>query len=87
MVVKEAIVAGLGVVINETSAKNLKENDFITIIKDTDMDNFELIQQKLDENRERSLNMREEIRNYGKNNFGWEELIKRYINHINSIQN
>lgn len=87
LVVKEAIVAGLGVVINETSAKNLKENEFITIIKDTDMDNFELIQQKLDENRERSLKMREEIRNYGKNNFGWGKLLEQYIKHINSIQN
>ena len=85
LVVKEAIVAGLGVVINETSAKNLKENEFITIIKDTDMDKFELIQQKLDENRERSLKMREEIRSYGINKFGWGTLMERYIKHINSI--
>jgi hypothetical protein len=51
------------------------------------MDNFELIQQKLDENRERSLKMREEIRNYGKNNFGWGKLLEQYIKNINSIQN
>lgn len=82
LVVKEALICGLGVVVNETSAKNLTKQDFITIVKDDEMDNIKLIQQLIDENRKISLTKRNEIRKYGESLFGWNTLIQKYLNKI-----
>lgn len=82
LVVKEALMAGLGVIINRTSAKNLKEQDFITIIEDEKMNDINFIREKIEENRLISLNKREEIREYAINNFSWKKLINNYVEKI-----
>lgn len=82
LVVKEALICGLGVVVNKTSSKNLQQSEFITIIDDNDMNNLNLIQEKIEENRVISLNIREKIRKYGGDNFGWNNLIKTYLNNV-----
>ena len=80
LVVKEALMCGLGVVINSTSSKNLLPNEFITIIEDNKIDDLNYIQNKIDENRSKSILLRKEIRKYAENNFSWFIFIKKYIN-------
>ena len=82
LVVKEALIAGLGVVINETSGKNLEANDFITIIPDNKLNDLSYIQEKIEENKGNALKQREKIREYGEEKFGWNNLIKNYLNII-----
>jgi len=82
LVVKEALMCGLGVVINSTSSKNLLPNEFITIIEDNKIDDLNYIQNKIDENRSKSILLRKEIRKYAENNFSWFIFIKKYINKI-----
>ena len=86
LVVKEALMCGLGVVVNATSSKNLindsNTEDFITIIADEKMDDLSNIQTKIDENREKSLLVRDKIREYAERNFGWNVFIEKYINNI-----
>ena len=85
LVVKEALMCGLGLVINSTSSKNLLPNDFITIIEDDKMDDLNYIQTKIDENRLKCILIRTEIRKYAEHNFSWNIFIKKYINNLESI--
>lgn len=103
LVVKEALMCGLGVVINATSSKNLLRNEsesesksisdpyttsnFITIIEDEKMDDLNYIQIKIDENRQNSILMRPQIRLYAENTFSWSHFITQYISNITSITN
>jgi len=83
LVVKEAMIAGLGVVINETSGKNLdRDRDFITFIPNEKINDLEYIQTKLDENRTISIEKRDIIRQYAISKFGWEQFIQKYIDNI-----
>ena len=85
LVVKEAMMAGLGVVINETSGKNLKQNcDFISFIPDSQCDNLEYIQYVIDNNRKISYQKRDAIRQYAREHFSWSPLIAKYIGVIES---
>jgi len=83
LVVKEALIAGLGVVINKSSSENLDiTKDFITIIEDNKMSDLVYIKQKLFENREISLKKRREIRDYGIAKFDIADEVQRYIEFI-----
>jgi len=86
LVVKEALMCGLGVVVNATSAKNLRQDsisdDFITIIADEKMDDLPYIQTTIDENRRKSLLVREKIREYAERKFGWNVFIEKYLMNI-----
>jgi len=81
LVVKEAMICGLGIVVNRTSSKNLQPCEFITIIEDEQMDDLQWIQGKIDQNREYAVNHRDEIREYG-SRFSMEHAIQKYINMI-----
>ncbi len=89
LVVKEALCAGLGVVVSEFAASELDTSkDFITVILEKDITNIDLIQKKIKENRDISIHKRKEIRKYFDDNFSWKNLIVKYIdniNHINSV--
>ena len=87
LVIKEALVAGLGVVVNQTSSKNLESNEFITVIDENQINNLDYIQSKIDENRTKSITMRERINNYGKKKFSWDVLIDKYITKIVNFKN
>lgn len=83
LVVKEALVAGLGVVVNQSSAENLDTSkDFITIIEDNKMEDFEFIDKKIKENREISIKKRAEIRKYGISMFDIRNEVEKYVNII-----
>lgn len=87
LVVKEAIVNGLGAVISKYAAHDLPDNlPFLTVIPDEKLNDIDYIREKVEENREVSIGMREEIRQYGIDNFSWESLVKLYVENIEKME-
>jgi glycosyltransferase involved in cell wall biosynthesis len=84
LVVKEALLCGLGVVISECSAANLDSKDFITIIPNNKLDDIEYVKKEIIKNRLTSIKNREVIRKYGMEKFSWNNVINKYISIINS---
>jgi glycosyltransferase involved in cell wall biosynthesis len=79
LVVKEALMAGLGVVISECSCANLDlSKRFITIIPNEKIHDLEYVNNKIIENRKYSIEHREDIRKYALENFSWEKVIDKY---------
>jgi glycosyltransferase involved in cell wall biosynthesis len=80
LVVAEALIAGLGVVISKTCAANLDlSKNFITVIDEYKLNDIEYISQKIIENREYSVEHREEIRKYALENFSYEVIINKFL--------
>ena len=83
LVIKEALIAGLGVVISNCASANLNtELSFISVIPDEKLDDLEYIKQIIISNREYSIQNRIEIRNYALNNFSWDKIIDKYLSLI-----
>lgn len=82
LVVKEGLCSGLGIVVSEKSAENLDSKEFITIILDNKLRDLKYIEERIIENRKKSLEMRKEIRDYGINKFDISVECKNYINNI-----
>ncbi len=82
LVVKEALICGLGVILNETSSKNLEIKDYITIIPDDKLNDLNYIRNKIEYNRNISLKKRNEIREYAINNYDINIICKKYIENI-----
>ena len=82
----EAMAAGLGLVLSEQSTANLDlSKPFITVIPDDKLDDTEFLKNKIEENREISMNMRKEIRQYCHDNFDWCAIIQKYKEIIEKI--
>jgi hypothetical protein len=80
LVVKEALIAGLGLVLNKSSSENLDTTfDFITIIDDNKMSDLVYVKQKIEENGEISLRKRREIHDYGIKTFDIEKEVQKYL--------
>lgn len=80
LVVKEALVAGLGVVVSECASANLDiSKPWITVIPTTEINNLEYITKKIKENIKIALESRAEIREYGLLQFAWSQILKEYI--------
>lgn len=83
LVVKEALVAGLGVVVSECASANLDidpiNKPWITVIPSGKLDDLEYVADRISENRDASLVAREEIRSYGLEKFGWSIILQEYI--------
>jgi hypothetical protein len=87
LVIKEALIAGLGVVTSEYCAYELDVSlPFISIIPTDKLQDLEYIENILNENKTISLSMRDKIVNYGISNFSWEKLIKIYSENIKSLK-
>ena len=79
LVVKEALISGLGVVISECSSANLDlSRDFISVIPNGKLNDLEYVRKIIDENRKISICKREEIREYALDNFSWNNIIDKY---------
>ena len=79
LVVKEALIGGLGVVISECSSANLDlSRDFISIIPNDKLNDLAYVSKIIEENRKISILKREEIREYALNTFGWNNIIVKY---------
>ena len=86
LVVKEALIAGLGVVLSECSCSNLDlSKKFITIIPNNRLNDLDYISNEIEENRKYSILHREEIRTYALEYFAWNRIIQNYINVLNRI--
>lgn len=85
LVVKEGLIAGLGVVVSECSSANLDlSKQFITVIPNDKLNDLEYISKEIEKNREYSILNREEIRNYAEN-FAWNTIIPTYRKALESL--
>lgn len=81
LVVKEALIAGLGVVVSECSAANLDRNKpFITIIPNHCLNDLNYVQKAIEDNRRVSVAGRTDIREYALQQFAWNKIIDEYCN-------
>ena len=79
LVCPEAFAAGLGVVISQWAAANLDTTkEFITVIPEDRINDLEYVEQKIIENREYSVNNRQEILDYAKQ-FEWSRILSEYF--------
>lgn len=87
LVVKEALICGLGVVVSEQAGQELdKDMDFISIIKEEDIPNLDYVKNIIEKNKQISIHRRNEIRNYGINKFNLENiLLHEYIPKLESL--
>ncbi len=77
LVCMEAMTAGLGLVISEYSTANLDLTlPFIDVIPESRINDSDYISEVIKKNREKSIPLRKEIREYVKSNFSWESIIK-----------
>jgi glycosyltransferase involved in cell wall biosynthesis len=83
LVVKEALIAGLGLVISECATANLDLSmPFITVVPNNKLHDTFYVSDAVWKNRKTSIALRDEIRDYGLLKFSWKTVIKRYINLI-----
>ena len=87
LVIKEALIAGLGVVVSKYAAHDLdKSLPFVTVIPDDKWNDIEYVAEELKRNRELSVTMRKDIRQYGVDNFSWQKLVKTYGENIEGME-
>jgi glycosyltransferase involved in cell wall biosynthesis len=85
LVVKEALIAGLGVVVSQWAAANLDTSlPFITVIPVDKLDDRLYVDECVKTNREISNAMRSEIKEYSAR-FDWSVLVGKYIEIIDDI--
>lgn len=85
LVTKEALMAGLGLVVAERASANLDKMPFIDIIPSSKMNDIPYITEVIKKNQEVSNQMRNEIREYATDKFDYNNVVDRYIKTIESI--
>ena len=89
LVCMEALTSGLGLVISEYATANLDTAlPFISVIPEDRIRDIKFVEEEIIRNREISIPVRDEIREYGKS-FDWQKIIDQYllpsIDHLISI--
>jgi glycosyltransferase involved in cell wall biosynthesis len=85
LVVKEALVCGLGVVISQWSTAGLDlTKPYITVIPENKITDIAFVESEIRRNRELSTEYRKEIREYGLT-FTWSRLVGEYVKNIQTI--
>ena len=80
LVVKEALIAGLGVIVNKSSSENLDvTQDFITVLEEDKLDDLKYVHDKIRENMAICVKKRQEIRDYGIRTFDIKNEVDRYM--------
>jgi hypothetical protein len=86
LVIKEAIISGLGVVLSEVSCANLDTAlPWVDVIPETRINDIDYIQDIVEKNRVTSIIYREEIREYGLINYSWNVIMNEYLEKVNKI--
>jgi len=85
LVVKEAMAAGLGVVLSESAANELPRNlPWITVIPESDLANTSAIAMAIQQNLVSSRPRRKEIREWIYKNWDWNKLVDQYVSNLKS---
>ena len=80
LVVKEALVAGLGVVVSECASANLDHGrGFITVIPNNRLNDLGYVEAEIAKNREYCAAHRQEIRDYALAHFSWDKIVDKFI--------
>ena len=83
LVVKEALIAGLGLVISECASANLDTTlPFITVVPDGKRNDIQYVADAIEKNRKVSLENRLAIREYGLSKFSWKVIVDNYLERI-----
>jgi hypothetical protein len=86
LVVKEALISGLGVVVNKSSSENLDTSlDFITVLEEDKLNNLVYVEKMLEKNRKICLLKRHEIRDYGVRTFDISNEVDKYLNVVYGV--
>lgn len=86
LVTKEALMAGLGLVISEYSTANLDTSlPYIDVIPESKIDDLNYIKLIVEKNRIISTKMRNEIREYAVNNLDWGVIAKSYVHLVEGL--
>lgn len=79
LVCLEAMSAGLGLVLSEWATANLDTSlPFIDVIPESKVSDKNYVESVIKSNREKSITMRNEIRQYVIDNFSWENIVKNH---------
>lgn len=79
LVCLEAMSSGLGLVISEWATANLDLSlPFIDVIPENKINDIDYVSNVILKNREKSLSMRKEIREYVIQNFSWTKIVENY---------
>ena len=85
LVVKEALIAGLGIVVSEWGAANLDRSlPFITVIPNDKLNDRDYVDKAIETNRAISNTMRSQIYEYSRR-FQWSVLVKRYVELVKTL--
>jgi glycosyltransferase involved in cell wall biosynthesis len=85
LVLKEALMAGLPIVINKYSADDLDlTQPFIDVISDEKLNDLSYIENVINNNRKKQY-LYKEIRQYAMQHFSWEILVRRYVENVCKI--
>lgn len=80
LVVKEALIAGLGVVVSECASANLdRRRGFITVIPNSRLDDLVYVEAEIIKNRDYCATHRDEIRDYALLHFSWDKIVDRFM--------
>ena len=87
LVVKEALICGLGVVVSEEVAVELDTSkDFIDVIPENKINDHDYISEVVERNKKLSRQIRKDIRKYGIDTFGLENILAyEYIPKLQSL--
>jgi len=86
LVTKEALMAGLGLVISEYSTANLDTSlPYIDVIPESKIRDINYVKNIIEKNRNVSVKLRNEIRIYAINNLDWGVIAKSYSDLIENI--
>lgn len=87
LVVKEALICGLGVVVSEQVSVELDMSlDFIDVIPEDKIEDLSYVQNVLEKNKEYSVKNRNDIRDYGIKTFGLSNILEfEYVPKLQSL--
>lgn len=85
LVCMEALASGLGLVISKNSSANLDlTKEFISVIPEEKMSDFDYIKSTIEKNRQYSIKNRKQILEYSQQ-FDWEKITKNYIEIVKGL--
>ena len=84
LVVKEALAAGLSVIVSESASANLDARDFVTILKEEDMNEVAVVS-AIREAIARNNKQRRAIRAYAKEKFDYSVIVLEYLKLIDEF--